>query len=126
MTGMGYGMLLRMDKYVPKKIKQRDFLKGIMTLYNLYAIPDPNDQNNIIIQRRDDFYDAGAEKDWTTKLCADLPANMQFAPMLTSRRTTITYKAGTDVINKGYQDNVREVYGEVRYTFDDENVMGDA
>ncbi len=125
MTATSYGSLLRMDKYVPKKIKQRDFIKGIMTLYNLYAIPDPDDKNNLIIQTRDDFYDAGATKDWTEKLCLELDSNIQFAPNLTAKRLTLTYKQGKDPFNVGYQNNIGQTYGEVRYSFDDENVKGE-
>ena len=120
-----FGVPIRMNKYIPKKIKQRDYLKGLMTLYNLYIVVDPDKANNLIIYRRDSYYDTGTEKNWTKKICLDLPSNIKFAPELVKRRLTLSYAEGKDVINTGYKNNVSEVYGEVTYTFDDENVTGE-
>ena len=64
-----------MNEYVPQKIKQSDFVKSIFTMYNLFADVDPEQPNNIILTHRDEYYDNGAEKDWTNKLAKDREQN---------------------------------------------------
>jgi hypothetical protein len=58
-TSISLTILPSSNDYVPKKIKQSDFIKGIFNMYNLYASVDPAQPNKLILQNRDDFYDAG-------------------------------------------------------------------
>lgn len=120
-----FGIPIRMNQYIPKKVKQRDFIKAVATLYNLYINVDPLKDNNLLIYRRDEFYDTGTEKDWTTKLCLDLPSKMKFAPDVVKKRLTLSYTEAKDVVNTGYKNSTSEVYGEITYTFDNENVTGE-
>ena len=60
------------------ELKQWEFLKGIMTMFNLVAIPDKGDKNNIIIEPYADIFvdnpagtslsDRGILHDWTEKI----------------------------------------------------------
>lgn len=131
MTSIPYNSIIRANKFVPQKIKQRDFVRGIMNLLNLYMESDANDQNNIIIKNRDEFYDDGSDVRWTgtepedNKLCLDMPSKIRFAVELSAKRQVFSYKPGKDPINLGYQSNVGQTYGEVRYEFDDDNMKGD-
>lgn len=124
-TSVGFGGTIRMNKYLPQGMKQRDFIKGIMTLYNLYVIPDKGNPNNIILKKRDQWYDEGLQYDWTDKWMTDLNTSITFATDVTSRRQILTYKAGKDIVNKGYEANVGEVYGAINYIFSDENQKGE-
>ncbi len=54
-----------MNNFIPEKIKQSDFIKSIFMMYNLYATANPNNQNNLILISRDEYYDAGKAVDWT-------------------------------------------------------------
>ena len=116
------GGFVTMNEYVPQKIKQSDFVKSILTMYNLFADVDPEQPNNIILTHRDEYYDTGAQKDWTTKLAKDKEQNLEFLPDVTNKRLILTYKQDSDTPNKLYYDTTREVYGQLEYIFNSEYV----
>lgn len=116
------GGFVTMNEYVPQKVKQSDFVKSIFTMYNLFADVDPEQPNNIILKHRDEYYDNGAEKDWTKKLAKDREQNLEFLPDVTNKRLILTYKQDTDSANKLYFDTTREVYGQLEYIFNSEYV----
>ena len=118
------GSEMELNRYVPQKVKQKDFIKSIFTMYNLYAEINPSEPNKLILQHRDDYYDAGAERDWTYKLAKEREQVLQFLPELSNKKIVLTYKQDSDEPNKIYYDAVREVYGQVEYTFDNEYVKG--
>lgn len=116
------GGFVTMNEYVPAKIKQSDFVKSIFTMYNLFADVDPEQPNNIILRHRDEYYDNGAEKDWTKKLAKDREQSLAFLPDVTNKRLILTYKQDTDSANKLYFDTTREIYGQLEYIFNSEYV----
>jgi hypothetical protein len=118
----GSGGTLIVNNYVPKKIKQSDFVKSIFTMYNLYTEIDPDNPNKLILSHRDDYYDAGLEKDWTYKLAKDQQQDLKFLPEITSKRLILTYKQDTDQPNKNYFEATGEIYGQVEYIYDNEYV----
>lgn len=62
------GSELNYAQFVPKDIKQRDFLTGIMRLFNLFIEPDKDNANKLIIKQREDYYDTSIFNDWNPKL----------------------------------------------------------
>ena len=116
------GGFVTMNEYVPDKIKQSDFVKSIFTMYNLFADVDPEQPNNIILTHRDEYYDNGAEKDWTQKLAKDREQNLEFLPDVTNKRLILTYKQDKDSANELYFDTTREIYGQLEYIFNSEYV----
>ena len=118
----GFGGTLQVNNYVPKKIKQSDFVKSIFTMYNLYTEIDPDNPNKLILSHRDDYYDAGQEKDWTLKLAKDREQDLKFLPEITSKRLVLTYKDDKDSPNTTYFNATNEVYGQVEYVFENEYV----
>lgn len=118
------GSTMFINRYVPAKIKQKDFIKSIFTMYNLYTEIDPSEPNVLILKHRDDYYDSGAEIDWTYKLAKERDQQLQFLPELSNKKLVLTYKQDSDEPNKIYYDATREVYGQVEFTFDNEYVKG--
>lgn len=118
------GGILDINQYVPLKIKQSDFVKSIFTMYNLYVDIDTDQPNKLILKHRDEYYDSGAEVDWTTKLMKDKEQDLIFLPDLTSKKLTLTYKQDKDSPNEVYFQMTNEVYGQLEYTFDNEYVKG--
>ncbi len=114
------GQLVEVEDFIPKKIKQKDFIKGVSLLYNLFFTPDPDTDNNIIIQTRDEYYDSGSIVDWTDKLNVGNDIRIDFLPDLQDKRLTLTYKQDKDVWNTQYELGTGEVYGQVEYTFENE------
>ncbi len=113
---------LNMNEYVPQKIKQADFVKSIFQMYNLFADVDPEQPNNIILRHRDEYYDNGAQKDWTYKLAKDREQNLEFLPDVTNKRLILTYKQDEDEPNQLYYQSTDEIYGQQEYIFDSEYV----
>jgi hypothetical protein len=118
----GYNATVDVNLYVPKKIKQSDFIKSIFNMYNLYVDIDPTNPNNLILITRDNYYDSGAVKDWTKKLAKDREQTITFLPELTKKKLTLSYKQDSDDINKTYFQQINEVYGQVSFTFDNEYI----
>jgi len=113
-----------MNTFVPEKIKQSDYIKSIFMMYNLYATPDPNNENNLILLHRDEYYDSGKAVDWTNKLMKDKEQSIIFIPELNNKKLRLSYKADTDSPNTVYTDVTREIYGQVEITFENEYVKG--
>lgn len=106
------GQSINLLDAVPKDIKQKDFLLSLFRKYNLYVTQDPNDDNNYIIETRDEFYNNGKTIDWTKKLAYDMPFVSKPANSVTNALNFIyKYKEDQDYYNKKYFDANGEVYG---------------
>jgi hypothetical protein len=121
---LGYGAQIDMNNAVPNKVKQADFIKSIFTMYNLYTEQDNEVPNNLVLMHRDDYYDAGAEIDWTYKLAKDKDQALQFLPELSAKKLILTYKNDSDDPNKIYFEATKEIYGQLEFIFDNEYVKG--
>jgi len=113
-----------MNTFIPDKIKQSDFIKSVFMMYNLYATPDIDNENNLILIARDEYYDSGKAVDWTNKLMKDKEQSIVFIPELNNKKLRLTYKADTDSPNTVYTDVTNETYGQVEVTFENEYVKG--
>jgi len=121
-TVYAIGGTIELNDYVPKKIKQSDFIKGIFNMFNIYAQVDSTQPNKLLLQNRDDFYDSGAEVDWTAKLAKDQEQNLSFLPELTSKKIILTYAADKDNPNTTYTNATNNIYGQAEVIFDNEYV----
>jgi hypothetical protein len=116
------GSTLVVNEYVPAEIKQSEFVKSIFQMYNLYVEQDVNNPYNLILRHRDEYYDSGAEKDWSRKLAKDKDQELIFLPDLTNKKLKLTYSADDDGPNVAYTNATKEIYGQIEYTFDNEYV----
>ena len=116
------GGTIEVNNYIPKKIKQSDFIKSIFNMYNLYATIDNTQPNKINLIHRDAFYDAGTEVDWTYKLAKDQEQNLSFLPELTSKKIILSYANDKDNPNVTYTNATSNVYGQAEVIFDNEYV----
>jgi hypothetical protein len=116
------GGTIDVNDYVPKKIKQSDFIKGIFNMYNIYAQVDSVQPNKLLIQNRDDFYDSGVEVDWTDKLAKDQEQELSFLPEITAKKVILTYAPDKDAPNVTYTNATSDIYGQAEVVFDNEYV----
>lgn len=121
-SSLGYGSMIYVNDFIPKKVKQSDFIKAIFTLNNLYVDIDQFNASKLILKKRDQYFDEGKQEDWTKKLAKGKEQLIQFLPSLQSKKLRLTYKPDTDEPNKGYLDNTAENYGQVEFTFDNDFV----
>jgi hypothetical protein len=110
------------NDFIPQKIKQSDFVKAVFQMYNLYAYPDTNQPNKLILVQRDEWYDSGTEKNWSTKLAKNQEQQLIFLPDIQKKKLKLTYKQDEDSANKVYFQATNEIYGQLEYTFDNEYV----
>lgn len=116
------GGTLEVNDYIPKKIKQSDFVKGIFNMFNLYAEVDKIQPNVINLIHRDDYYDSGTEVDWTYKLAKDQEQELSFLPEITSKKVILTYAPDKDSPNETYTNATNQIYGQAEVVFDNEYV----
>ena len=116
------GGTIDVNDYVPKKIKQNEFVKAIFNMFNLYAEVDKSQPNTLNLVHRDDYYDAGKEVDWTLLLAKDREQSLSFLPELTSKKVILTYKADKDGANTIYTNATNQIYGQAEVIFDNEYV----
>jgi len=116
------GGTIDVNDYVPKKIKQNDFVKAIFNMYNLYADVDKTQPNQLNLIHRDAYYDAGKEVNWTHLLAKDKEQSLSFLPELTSKKVILTYSPDTDSPNATYTTATNQIYGQAEVVFDNEYV----
>ena len=119
------GEIIPYNSCVPVNFKQKDFLLSIIRMFNLYIEPSKEDDNVLIIEPRDEFYSAGAVKDWTYKLdISDIQG--QVLGETQNRRTIFKYKDDTDFFNTDYRDTQAGIsYGEFDFILNNDFVKGE-
>ena len=92
-------------------VSMKDFLLGIVNMFNLMFTVNPNDETNILIETLDDFYGSGKTIDWTYKLARDKNVTIEPLGLLTAGKYIYTYSEDGDYYNQRYQNNYGNVYG---------------
>jgi len=52
---------LSLNSFIPKKIKQKDFINSIFKKYNIYSEIDKNDDKKLVLKTRNDYYDQASK-----------------------------------------------------------------
>jgi hypothetical protein len=103
------GNPLLANNSLPTKIKQKDFFKSIVQAFNLYVDVDKDNENNLIIETFDEFYDADIV-DYENK--TDLAKEQSINPnLLEGKRYIFAYKDDADYYNTLYKNTWNETYG---------------
>lgn len=105
------GYDLAFNSCIPTEIKQRDFLSSIIKAFNLYMEANPDNETDLIIEPRADYY-TGQYTDWTEKL--DISNDFTISPMaaLDAEEYHFTYKEDDDDLNKDYKIRYGRTYGD--------------
>lgn len=114
---------LTLTNFIPKKIKQSDLLLGLCRLFNLYIDYDEQ-KKSLLILPRDQYYILGKKVDWNNKLDVSNKNNFIFYPDLKYKNYIYTYKLDNDDYSKAYNDNVKEIYGQVNIKFENDLLDG--
>ena len=123
-SGIIEGDTCVMNQAVPSKIKQKDLFLSVVKMFNLYIDVDKDNDKNLIINTRDDFYSSGTNLDWSGKLDNSKP--IEFKPMgdLDYKEFYYNYTDDGDYFNKKYKDTYQETYGRYRFTTENEFLSG--
>lgn len=116
-----------LNDLIPKNLKQSDFIKSFINMFNLYLIPDEDNEKNIIVKTRDEFY-ADFENDvidWTDKLDYNQQYSLTLLSELQQKTLDFTWKQGADEVNKRYREQVGFQYGQYKLNFDNDFLTGE-
>ena len=99
---------------LPTQVKCNEFLKSIALLGNLYFEPNPNLEDDYIIESRNDYYlSGGTPVDWTYKVDNSKAVESNLISELYAKQILFTYKKDTDYYNDNYTTRSEgEIYGQ--------------
>jgi hypothetical protein len=108
------GQVIDIVSSLTNKVKQADFIKYLIKMFNLYVEVDQIDKKKFIIEPRDDFY-TNDIVDLTPYL--DISKDIQISPMglLDFKTFEMKYVQDDDELNKRYQDVYREPFSTQRF-----------
>jgi hypothetical protein len=106
------GDSVEMSQVVPQNIKQKDFLKSIINMFQLYVLEDKTNRNNYLIEPRISFF-SSTVRDWTSRI--DITNDIEQEMIDFAKYYAYSYKPDSDYFNKQYQDAWQETYGYKRY-----------
>lgn len=99
---------------IDTNIKQIDILSSIAKKFNLVFVPDPDVQNQMIIEPYDYYIGSGNIYDWTDKLSFDKGFTVQPALNFIESELILTDQEDGDEANKTFKDRNKLIYGENR------------
>ena len=108
---VGYGNTFDLNKAIPKKYLQTDFLMDMIKKFNLQIQPDQLVSNNFIIEPYDDYYLNTKTNDWSEKHAINKPYTITPTGKLKNLTYSFSYKEDKDYYNSTYLDQWQEVYG---------------
>ena len=114
-SGLSYAYPVQIAANAPE-MKQVDFLRDILKMFNAVLVPNPNVPNAVEIIPMVQYLGSGDDYDWTGKL--DLSKDITLTPASDIRKRVLkwSYKEQGDVINAKYKSGAQRVYGELRLT----------
>jgi hypothetical protein len=110
------GDKMKIEYTMPKSMKQRDFLKSIISMHNLYITQDRLQTNVLEIIPYNEFYQSFKNEalDWTDKL--DYSQEISITPLseLSAKEYRFTFDDDTDFWSASYKAKFNQAYGESR------------
>lgn len=114
------GNSVLLSQCIPQKVKIKDFFKSIVQMFNLFIETDKNITNHLLIEPRNDFYNAGKVIDWTSKLAIDKPIDITPMGELNAIEYRYQYKSDKDYFNFKYETSYQEPFGTQRTIIDND------
>ena len=121
---VGYGNSFDLNKAIPDKVKQTDFLKDVINKFNLQVLPDKLNTNNFIIEPYNDFYLTDTINDWSEKHAINKPFTITPTGKLTNLIYSFGYKEDKDYYNTTYLEQWLDVYGTREVTAENDFLKG--
>lgn len=111
-------------QYLDCEYKQIDFIKDVITSFRLVMQPNPDKDNDFIIEPYNDFIASGEVLDWSAKL--DMSKDLQIEPLFFTQADQIDFnlEKDTDQINDYHQKVWKENYGYLEFDSNSELLKG--
>lgn len=112
---------------LPKSIKIKEFVKSIISMYNLYIIVNPDNENEFLVQTHDDFYNKSLNpkvhaKNWTDKI--DFNSYTINSNVDIPKTYNFKYKDDSDYLNEDYKKKHNDTYGN--FTINDSQGLSES
>jgi hypothetical protein len=105
------GATVYLDAFLPDMTCDQ-FLKGIITAFNLYVKPSTSDPTILEIEPLADFYNASGDAiDWTYKLDRSKDITIEPTINFSSKNYKFNFEQDDDYWNTRYLDDVQKQYG---------------
>jgi hypothetical protein len=126
-NNLSTGDEIQLNELIPKNVKQVDFIKSIVNMFNLYLIPDEDNDKNIIVKTRDEFYADFASQylDWSDKLDYSQEYSLTLLSELQQKSLNFTWKQASDEVSKRYREQTGFEYGQYKLNFDNDFLTGE-
>jgi len=122
---IGQGSEVDLGVFLPDKLKQKDLISDVIKRYNLYIEVDPDNERLLIFTERPNFYtDADPVLDWTYKKDFSQEDKIALLSDLQFKEMVFTYKLDKDFENDLYNRETGDIYGQFKYSFDNDFVKG--
>ena len=118
-SGLEGGEYVDINTNLPD-VGMSDLLLSLVKMFNLYITPNPDKDNDLIIETYNDFYSGGITKDWTHKLDHSKDVIVQPLALLTANEYEYTYSEDGDYYNDRYQDTHNHVHGRRKLYVDND------
>ena len=119
------GDTMKIEYTLPKSMKQRDFLKSIISMYNLYITQDRLRTNVLEIIPYNEFYQTFKDQalDWSDKL--DVGQQITITPLseLSAKEYRLQFDTDQDYWSEFYRTKFNQVYGESRTIIDNDFIL---
>ena len=119
------GDTMKIGYTLPKSLKQRDFLKSIISMYNLYVTQDRLRTNVLEIIPYNEFYRTFKDQalDWSDKL--DQSQEITITPLseLSAKEYRLTFDDDSDYWSTSYKTKFNQAYGESRTIIDNDFIL---
>lgn len=119
------GDTMKIEYTLPKSMKQRDFLKSIISMYNLYITQDRLRTNVLEIIPYNEFYQTFKDEalDWSDKL--DVGQEISITPLseLSAKEYRLAFDNDQDYWSEFYRTKFNQVYGESRTIIDNDFIL---
>lgn len=112
-------------KFIQKNVKQIDYIKSIITMFNLMVIPDKANPNRLKFIPRTDYYKNANIKDWTNKVDHTDKIEETLISEQQNRNIKLTYKSDKDFYNTDYTSKTNIIYGEHNEVINNEWIDGE-
>jgi len=114
-SGLSYAYPVQIALNAPE-MKQVDYLRDILKMFNAVLVPNPNMPNAVEIIPMVEYLGSGEDYDWTPKL--DLSKDIVLTPASDIRKRLLkwSYKEQGDFFNAKYKTGAQRIYGELRLT----------
>ena len=122
--GLTDGNPILLNEFIPKEIKQTEFISSLVKMFNLYIEPNNEKPKKLIIQPRTVFFSGGTTQDWTLKKDYSREDKIQLLSEIQNRELKLSYRPDSDYYNTNYKQRTKKIFGEKSVFYENEFVTG--